>query len=173
MMDQDRKPAPVLVHRARDEDDDEEQFKPLDWGLVRRLLTYARPVQRKLNIMFVLTVVRAAQLPALVWLTALVIKGPIAHGDLAGIRTGTLAFVALAVMTDSMFHFRQRYALEIEVDFDLIFRQLYAQIFAPVDMRGRVKIRFYGDKAIRVELGLLPFGAREMDFRERLQRRPL
>jgi ATP-binding cassette subfamily B protein len=113
MMDQDRKPAPVLVHRARDEDDDEEQFKPLDWGLVRRLLTYARPVQRKLNIMFVLTVVRAAQLPALVWLTALVIKGPIAHGDLAGIRTGTLAFVALAVMTDSMFHFRQRYALEI------------------------------------------------------------
>ena len=27
----------ILVHRVRDEDDDEEQFKPLDWRLIRRL----------------------------------------------------------------------------------------------------------------------------------------
>jgi ATP-binding cassette, subfamily B, bacterial len=114
MSDQDRaRGSLILVQRVRDEDDDEEQFKPLDWGLVRRLLTYASPVRRKLSIMFVLTVIRAAQLPALVWLTALVIKGPIANGNLAEIRLGTIAFVVLAVVTDSMFHFRQRYALEI------------------------------------------------------------
>jgi ATP-binding cassette subfamily B protein len=114
MSDQDRARGNlILVQRIRDEDDDEEQFKPLDWGLVRRLLTYARPVRRKLSIMLVLTVIRAAQLPALVWLTALVIKGPIANGNLEGIKLGTIAFVALAVLTDSMFHFRQRYALEI------------------------------------------------------------
>ncbi len=106
-------PDLMLVHRTRDEDDDEEQFKPLDWRLIRRLLTYARPVRRKLSVMFVLTAIRSAQLPALVWVTALVIKGPIANGDAHGIVLGTLGFAALAVMTDAMFHFRQRYALEI------------------------------------------------------------
>jgi len=103
----------ILVQRVRDEDDDEEQFKPLDWGLIRRLLTYARPVRRKLAIMVVLTIVRSVQLPALAWLTAFVIKGPIAHGDLHGIALGTVGFVALAIVTDAMFHFRQRFALEI------------------------------------------------------------
>ncbi len=109
----DRAPDLMLVHRVRDEDDDEEQFKPLDWRLIRRILTYARPVSRKMSLMLVLTAIRSAQLPALVWVTALVIKGPIANGDTHGILLGTLGFAALAVMTDAMFHFRQRYALEI------------------------------------------------------------
>jgi ATP-binding cassette subfamily B protein len=112
MSDLDRNRA-VLVHRVRDEDDDEEQFKPLEWGLVRRMLGYSRPVRGKLITMFILTVIRAAQLPALVWVTALVIKGPIAHKDVHGILLGTAGYVALAVVTDFMFHFRQRYALEI------------------------------------------------------------
>jgi ATP-binding cassette subfamily B protein len=112
MSDMDRNRA-VLVHRIRDEDDDEEQFKPLEWGLVRRMLGYSRPVRGKLITMFILTAIRAAQLPALVWVTALVIKGPIAHKDVRGILLGTAGYLALAVVTDFMFHFRQRYALEI------------------------------------------------------------
>ena len=103
----------ILVHRVRDEDDDEEQFKPLDWHLAVRILRYARPVRRKLLILLALTVIRAAQLPALAWLTATIIKGPIARGDLHGVYTGTLAFAVLAAVTDAMFHLRQRYALEI------------------------------------------------------------
>jgi ATP-binding cassette subfamily B protein len=103
----------LLVHRVRDEDDDEEQFKPLDWRLISRILGYAAPIRRKLVIMYVLTTIRSAQLPALVWITARVIKGPIAMGDMHGVLVGTVAFAVLAVITDSMFHFRQRYALEI------------------------------------------------------------
>jgi ATP-binding cassette subfamily B protein len=103
----------MLVHRVRDEDDDEEQFKPLEWGLIRRLFGYARPVQRKLHVLIALTLVRSAQLPALVWVTSIVIKGPIAHGQLAGIALGVLGYGILAVSTDGIFHFRQRYALEI------------------------------------------------------------
>jgi len=103
----------ILVQQVRDPDDDEEQFKPLDWRLITRLLGYTRPVRRKLAVMIALTVIRSVQLPALVWITALVIKGPIAHGDLHGILLGTAGFAALAVLTDGMFHFRQRYALEI------------------------------------------------------------
>ncbi len=131
----------ILVHRPRD-DDDEEQFKPLEWNLVVRLLRYARPVQRKLLIMLVLTAIRAAQLPALVWVTALVIKGPIAHGDLAGIAQGTLGFTALAVVTDVMFHFRQRYALEIG---ETVVNGLRSEIFEktmrqPMSFFHRVKL---------------------------------
>jgi ATP-binding cassette subfamily B protein len=103
----------MLVHRVRDEDDDEEQFKPLEWGLIRRLFGYARPVRRKLHILIGLTLIRSAQLPALVWVTSIVIKGPIAHGHLAGIALGVLGYGVLAVSTDGIFHFRQRYALEI------------------------------------------------------------
>jgi ATP-binding cassette, subfamily B, bacterial len=106
-------PNLILVHRVRDEDDDAEQFKPLDWRLIRRILGYAAPVRRKMIIMVVLTVIRAAQLPALAWLTAYVITGPIAAGDVHGILVGAIEFAALAIMTDGMFHFRQRYALEI------------------------------------------------------------
>ena len=73
-MSAERKPGPslILVHRTREADDDEEQFKPLDWRLVRRILGYAAPVRGKLMAMVALTVIRAAQLPALAWLTAAV-----------------------------------------------------------------------------------------------------
>ena len=56
-----------LVRRPLEDDEDAEQCKPLEWGLIRRMFTYARPVQRKLNILLVLTVIRSAQLPALIW----------------------------------------------------------------------------------------------------------
>jgi ATP-binding cassette subfamily B protein len=142
MTEQERARNLILVHRVRDEDDDEEQFKPLDWRLIRRMLTYARPVRRKLLIMVALTVIRSAQLPALVLVTALVIKGPIAHGDLSGIFWGTVGFVALAVVTDAMFHFRQRYALEIG---ETVVNGLRTEIFAktqrqPMSFFHRMKL---------------------------------
>jgi ATP-binding cassette subfamily B protein len=132
----------ILVQRVRGEDDDEEQFKPLDWGLIRRLLTYTRPVRRKLAIMLALTVIRSAQLPALVLITALTIKGPIAHGDLHGVYLGTLAFSLLAIVTDAMFHFRQRYALEIG---ETVVNGLRAEVFErtlrqPMSFFHRVKL---------------------------------
>ena len=36
---------------AGDDDEDEEQFKPLEWGLIRRLLGYTRPHRRKFWVM--------------------------------------------------------------------------------------------------------------------------
>jgi ATP-binding cassette subfamily B protein len=142
MSEQDRVRSLLLVHRVRDEDDDEEQFKPLDWRLIRRVLGYTSPVRRKMTIMVILTIIRAAQLPALVYITARVIKGPIAHGDLHGIFVGTLGFVALAVVTDAMFHFRQRYALEIG---EAAVNGLRAEIFAktqrqPMSFFNRMKL---------------------------------
>ena len=148
----------ILVHRVKDEDEDEEQFKPLDWGLVMRILRYARPVRRKLIILLILTTIRAAQLPALVWLTAIIIKGPIARGDMHAVIQGTAVFAILAVITDGMFHFRQRYALEIG---ETVVNGIRSEIFEKVQRQptssfhkmklGRILSRVTSDvEAVRV-----------------------
>ncbi len=153
-----RAPDLTLVRRVRDEDDDEEQFKPLDWRLVRRLLVYAAPVRGKLWVMFALTLIRAAQLPGLAWLSASVITGPIAHGDVHGILVGTIEFALLAVVTDFLFHFRQRYALEIG---ETVVNGLRSDIFAKTQRQpmgffhrmklGRILSRVTSDvEAVRV-----------------------
>jgi len=36
----------MLVHRTR-EDEDDDQFRPLSWGLIRRLFTYSHPVRAR------------------------------------------------------------------------------------------------------------------------------
>ena len=69
----------VLVHRLPDEDDNEEQFKPLEWSLIRRLFTYTAPIKGKVVALGIMTLVRSAQLPALGWLMSLIIQGPISH----------------------------------------------------------------------------------------------
>jgi ABC-type multidrug transport system fused ATPase/permease subunit len=102
----------TLVPRQLD-DEAEGQFKPLEWRLIRRLVGYLRPQRRKFWIMVGLSTVRAVQLPALVWLMSRIIAGPIARHDLPGLSTAVLGYALLAVTTDFMFHFRQRYALEL------------------------------------------------------------
>jgi ABC-type multidrug transport system fused ATPase/permease subunit len=131
----------VLVVRSRD-DDDEEQFKPLEWSLMRRLFGYTRAVAAKRNWLIVLTIVRAAQLPALVWISTLVIKGPISEGNLEVLAAWVVLYAVLAITTDGIFHFRQRFALEIG---ESVVNQLRSEIFArvqqqPMSFFHRVKL---------------------------------
>ena len=131
-----------LVHRVRDDDEEEEQFRPLEWNLIRRLFTYTRPVKGKVAALVVMTIIRSAQLPALGWVMSLVIKGPITAGDYAGIAFGVLGYGLLALSTDFLFHFRQRYALEIG---ETVVNGLRADIFAktqsqPMSFFHRLKI---------------------------------
>jgi ATP-binding cassette subfamily B protein len=135
----------MLVHRARD-DDDEEQFRPLEWGLIRRLFSYASPARRKLIALSVLTVIRAAQLPLLPWLVSAVIglisQGVITRDDAHWLWWGVAAYAVLALFTDVLFHFRQRYALEVG---EVVVNRLRADIFAkvqrqPMSFFHRVKL---------------------------------
>ena len=131
-----------LVHRARDDDEDLEVQQPLEWSLIRRLFTYAGPVRRKLSALTVLSVVRAAQLPAFAWITALIIDGPLKRGDPHGLALGVLGYALLALSTDGLFHFRQRYALEIG---ETVINRLRAHIFErvmrqPMSFFHRVKL---------------------------------
>ncbi|MEO6244448.1 MAG: ABC transporter ATP-binding protein [Opitutaceae bacterium] len=153
-------PAPDLglVRRLRDDDEDEPIQKPLEWSLIRRLFTYAAPVKRKVTALTVLSVVRSAQLPAFAWITALIINGPIARGDLSGLGWGVGGYLLLALWTDGMFHFRQRYALEIG---ETVVNGLRAELFAKVQRQpmgffhrmkiGRIIGRMTSDvEAVRV-----------------------
>lgn len=131
-----------LVRRPLEDDEDAEQFKPLEWGLIRRMFTFARPVKRELNILLVLTVIRSAQLPALIWASAAIISGPIAHHDIGGLPWAVLGYGLLALTTDVLFHWRQRYALEIG---ETVVNGLRAEIFAktqrqPMSFFHRVKL---------------------------------
>ncbi|HEY5311475.1 MAG TPA: ABC transporter ATP-binding protein, partial [Pirellulales bacterium] len=84
---------------------------------------------RKRNWLLAMVIVRSIQLPALTWIMAAVIKGPIERRDPAGLAWGVLGFLALALSTQLVMHFRQRLALELgeAVVHDLrrdVFRQL-------------------------------------------------
>lgn len=109
--------------------DREERMRPLNFALVLRILGHTKPHARMRNWLFLLVLVRSVQLPALTWIIAAVIKGPIDQGDGRGIFLGVLAFAALAISTQFVMHFRQRFALELgeAVVFDMrnqIFRHL-------------------------------------------------
>lgn len=131
-----------LVRRIRDEDDDEEHLKPLEWGLIRRLFQYTTPVTRKRNALLLLTLIRSAQLPALVWASATIISGPIAHHHIGVLPWAVLGYGLLALSTDGLFHWRQRYALEIG---ETVVNGLRAEIFSrvqrqPMSFFHRVKL---------------------------------
>ncbi len=132
-----------LVQRMRDEEDDEPQFKPLEWGLIRRLFGYMRVHARKRNVLIALTVLRAAQLPGLVWLGSKIIAGPIADHQLDLLWWGVGAYAVLAVLTDGFFHFRQRFALELG---EAVVNRLRSEVFAHVQ---RMPMGFFH----RVKLG--------------------
>ncbi len=110
----------ALTHIAPREEDHEDS-RPLDFRLIARLMGFMRPYARQRNWLFVCVVLRAVQLPALTWVLAAVINGPIQQGDVTGVAWGAALFAGLALCTQLTMHFRQRYALELgeAVVFDL------------------------------------------------------
>ncbi|HRE82645.1 MAG TPA: ABC transporter ATP-binding protein, partial [Opitutaceae bacterium] len=139
-------PKLSLIQRIRDADDEDEQFKPLEWGLIRRLFHYTRPVKMRLTALCILTVIRSAQLPALPWLVAVTIgkigQGSITLENSGGLIIALIIYTALALSTDIMFHFRQRLALEVG---ETVVNGLRAEIFdkvqrQPMSFFNRMKL---------------------------------
>jgi len=127
------KPTPAadfLVLKRRDDyDENDEPFKPLEWGLIRRLLAYTGAQRAKRNWLLFLTVARAIQLSLLTRLMAFIIAGVIARHELHRLPWAVGAYLALAFVTDLMFHFRQRFALELG---EAVVNQLRSDIFQRV-----------------------------------------
>ena len=120
----------------------EPDSRPLDVGLIVRLFSYTRPYAHKRNWLFVMVILRSIQMPALTWLVAAIIRGPIATGDMHGVFVGMLAFLALAASTQFVMHFRQRLALELgeAVVFDLR-NEIFARLQSlPMSFFNRTKL---------------------------------
>lgn len=102
-------------------DESEADKRPLDFRLISRLMQFTRPYATKRNWLVLLVVLRSIQLPGLTWVIAAVINGPVQRADVNGVMWGAVGFALLAVSTQIVMHFRQRFALELgeAVVFDL------------------------------------------------------
>lgn len=94
-------------------EDREADRAPLSAQLIARIFTYTRPYRGRRNALFVLTLLRGLQLPALAWMIGQTINGPIAGQNLHGIYLHAALYLALAVSMVLTLHFRQRLALEL------------------------------------------------------------
>jgi ATP-binding cassette, subfamily B, bacterial len=134
-------PALTITH-IRPDEDREADLRPLDFGLIRRLFGYLRPHRAKRNQLFVFALARAIQLPCLAWVIGEVINGPIARHAAWGAVLGAAGYLALAAVTQSTFHFRQRLALELG---EAVIHDLRREIFAhlqrmPMSFFNRTKL---------------------------------
>lgn len=125
----------LLTHVKQAEN--EAKQRPLSFAVIRRLLGYTRPYARKRNILIVMVLIRALQLPALAWALAAVLNGPVLKGDWHGILWGAFGFFALAVSVAVVFHFRVKLALELGED---VIHDLREEIFNHLQ---RMSMRFY------------------------------
>ena len=77
------------------------------------MFVYTRRYAARRNWLFVLTLVRGLQLPALAWMIGQTINGPIAGRDLPGVFHHAAIYLVLAFFMVLTLHFRQRFALEL------------------------------------------------------------
>ena len=117
------KAAITHFHREANEEAAE---RPLDFSLIRRLVAYTKPYAVKRNWLLLLVLLRAIQIPLLSWMIGAVVKGAITHYDLTGTIRWTVAFLAMAFLTQFSFHFRQRLALELG---EIVIQDLRRDIF--------------------------------------------
>src|SRR5262245_26300952 len=99
--------------RMEKHEESEADMRPLELALIRRLFSFTKPYAAKRNWLVFLVIVRAIQLPALTWIIAAAIKGPITDGNVTGVVWGAISFTLLALSTQFVMHFRQRLALEL------------------------------------------------------------
>ena len=104
-----------------------EEQRPLDFAVIRRIATYTKPYAALRNSLTFLVVTRALLTPLVTWAIAAVISGPIAKQDWHGTMLGVAGFVALAAVTELGFVYRSRFALRLG---EAVVHDLRNQIYA-------------------------------------------
>jgi ATP-binding cassette, subfamily B, bacterial len=95
------------------EREDEPRQRPLDFRLISRLMESTRSCGSQRFWLLIVVMIRAVQLPALTWVLAAIIRGPIAEHDVEGVILGAIGFALLAISTQIVMHYRQRLAFEL------------------------------------------------------------
>ncbi len=133
----------LTITAPRKEDDREPDKRPLDLGLITRLIGYMRPYAVKRNWLFLMVILRSIQLPLVAWSIGAVINGPIANdAPLSSIMWGAFGVLALTFSTQIVFHFRQRLSLELG---EAVIHDLRQQIFVHL---MRMPMSFYNKTKI-------------------------
>ncbi len=123
----------------------EEVRRPLQLALVRRLFAYTHPYRRTRNFLFALVCTRSLQMPIVGWLVARIVAGPIARHDVAGATSEVFGLAVFVVLTELVFAFRMRLALELG---EGVVHDLRNEIFSHL---LRMPLSFFG----RMPLGRL------------------
>ncbi|MDZ4688092.1 MAG: ABC transporter ATP-binding protein [Planctomycetaceae bacterium] len=131
-----------MLTRLGAKDEDEHRQRPLDFRLITRLMQSTRRYVAARNWLIVVVILRSIQLPGLTWVLTLVITGPVAAGDIAGVIWGAVAFALLAASTQVVMHFRQRLALQLG---EAVVHDLRNELFAhlqtmPMSFFHRTKV---------------------------------
>ena len=121
-----KRPAVALTHVVHDQESTQHRPEDNVFTLLRRVFEYATPYRKTLIALCIHVAIRAALLPLGVWSMAAVINGPIANGNLGGVLTGVLGFTGLAALTNVLFHYRYRLALELG---EAVIHDLRAAVF--------------------------------------------
>src|SRR5262245_58543009 len=133
----------LSITAPRKEDDREPDKRPLDLGLITRLIGYMRPYTARRNLLFLMVILRSIQLPLVAWSIGAVIDGPIAHhAPLGSLLWAAAGVLALTGSTQIVFHFRQRLALELgEAVIHDLRRQIYEHLMRmPMSFYNKTKI---------------------------------
>jgi ATP-binding cassette subfamily B protein len=108
-----------LVRLQRDPSDIEEEMRPLEWGLIRRLFGYTRPYAAKRNWLLLTVLLRGVQFSLISKMIGSIIGliGEIRADPTRGTWHDVLAqvgwFAALVLFTNFCWHFRYRLSLEL------------------------------------------------------------
>lgn len=131
----------TVVEKTREEQQ-EVQFRPLQWGLIRRLFSYTGPVKTKTRVLIGLALLRAMLLPTLIFVSSRIISGPIAKGDMHILPWAVAGFALVAIITEGMMRWRQKFALEIgEVVVNRLRHDIFAKMLVqPMSFFHRVKL---------------------------------
>ena len=132
-----RPPPPPERRGADDDERPDAAQKPLDLGLIRRLLGYTRPYAGPRNWLLGAVLIRSAQLPLGAWLIGKIIQGPITRGDFRATLAGTLLFALLALWTAVNFHFRLNLVANLG---EMVIRDLRTEVFGHLQ---RMTMGFY------------------------------
>ena len=119
-----------------------EEQRPLEFGLIRRIFCYTAPYAALRNLLVFLVVMRAIFTPLLTWSIAAVISGPIARQDLHATMLGVVGFLALAALTELGFVYRARFALRLgEAVVHDLRNEIYAHLLSqPISFFKRTQV---------------------------------
>ncbi|HEV8245156.1 MAG TPA: ABC transporter ATP-binding protein [Polyangiaceae bacterium] len=116
--------------------------RPLDLGIIRRVFSYTKRHKRLRNYLFVLVLLRAAQLPTVTWAVGNVLSGPVARLDIHGTILGVAGFLAMVMFTETCFVFRMRFALRLgEAVVHDLRREVYAHLLSmPISFFKKMQV---------------------------------